>query len=213
MEKKAFASRYLCLAFVLAALGEVAVVGACTRSYLGIVVVLVATGVLVVVTLVRAVPAWRRLAKARKAGSDDDSSAFAERRVVLPTVEMGREEYDRLVEVYESHMDAAAALERTTEVTRRVMGSQKLRGRFRHLLLKRFLKEEDHLAGQSMDLAVELAASSTGRRSRTGTTDLCRPGRAPVGPVGWLGARQDAVKMRPFGPCDRGELPRSCPEP
>jgi hypothetical protein len=160
MEKKAFASRYLCLAFVLAALAEVAVVGSLVLgSYLGIVVVLVATGVLVVVTLVRAVLAWRRLAKARKAGTDDDASPFAEDRVVLPTVEMGREEYDRLVEVYESHMDAAAALERTTQVTRRVMGSQKLRGRFRHLLLKRFLKEEDRLARRSMDLAVELAGA------------------------------------------------------
>jgi hypothetical protein len=160
MEKKAFASRYLCLAFVLAALAEVAVVGSLVLgSYLGIVVVLVATGVLVVVTLVRAVLAWRRLAKARKAGTDDDVSPFAEDRVVLPTVEMGREEYDHLVEVYESHMDAAAALERTTQVTRRVMGSQKLRGRFRHLLLKRFLKEEDRLARRSMDLAVELAGA------------------------------------------------------
>lgn len=159
MEKKAFASRYLCLAFVLAALAEVAVVGSLVLgSYLGIVVVLVATGVLVVVTLVRAVLAWRRLAKARKAGTDD-ASPFAEDRVVLPTVEMGREEYDRLVEVYESHMDAAAALERTIQVTRRVMGSQKLRGRFRHLLLKRFLKEEDRLARRSMDLAVELAGA------------------------------------------------------
>jgi hypothetical protein len=160
MEKKAFASRYLCLAFVLAALAEVAVVGSLVLgSYLGIVVVLVATGVLVMVTFVRAVLAWRRLAKARKAGTDDDASPFAEDRVVLPTVEMGREEYDRLVEVYESHMDAAAALERTTQVTRRVMGSQKLRGRFRHLLLKRLLKEEDHLASRAMDLAVELSGA------------------------------------------------------